>query len=162
MKFGSFVAILTPFTRNQKIDTKALVKHILWQIEQGTEGIVCCGATGEGVLLSEAEKKRVAQICIETTQKKIPVIVATGMSSTQETVRLTEKMQRLGVDGCLVVTPCYVKAMPKGLVAHYREVAKVALPVIPYHNPARTAQRFSAEVFAEIGEIPGVVALKDS
>ena len=159
---GSLVALITPFTSAGKIDSKTLADLVEWHITQGTDGIVCCGATGESCALTGPERLRVARICVEAAAGRIPVVVGTGTANTQESVKLTAKAQALGVDGCLIVTPYYNKPTQRGCVAHFREVASVGLPVIVYHNPPRAVVRLTLDTMREIAGIPGVVALKDS
>lgn len=159
---GSFVALITPFNKTGGVDRKSLRELVEWHIAEGTDGIVCCGSTGESVCLTESDRKLITKICVETAAKRIPIIVGTGVSSTDLTVRYTEQVQRLGADGCLVVTPFYNKPSQRGCVLHYREVAKVGLPVIMYHNPGRAVVRLSAEGIVEICQIPNIVAVKES
>jgi 4-hydroxy-tetrahydrodipicolinate synthase len=159
---GSFVAIITPFHPKGSVDWKSLEQLVEWHIGEGTDGIVCCGSTGEGVVLSDREKKRVAEVCVRTANKRIAVIVGTGTADTRQTVRLTESVRKLGADGSLVVTPYYNKPTQKGCILHFGEVAKVGLPVIVYHNPARAVVRLTAETIAEISQIPGIAAIKES
>jgi 4-hydroxy-tetrahydrodipicolinate synthase len=159
---GSFVALVTPFDRKGRIDGKCLENLCLWHVEQGTDGIVCFGTTGEGIALSEAEKKKVVAICIAAVGKKIPVIASTGTSSTKQTVLLTEQMGKIGADGALVVTPYYNKPTQRGCVLHFGEVAKVGLPIIVYNNPKRTGLLLEPKTVAEIGRISGICGYKDS
>jgi len=159
---GSFVALITPFNKQKKIDEKALERLVQWHIEQGTDGIVCCGTTGEGLVLSEKERSKVAEICIRTAQKKIPIIVSTGTSDTNQSVRLTEKMKKLGADGALVVTPYYNKPSQRGCIAHFREITKIGLPIILYNNPGRAVIQLTETTIAEIAQMPGVVGIKES
>lgn len=159
---GSFVALITPFDSKGRLDRKALEKLVEWHIEEGTDGIVCSATTGEGTTLSEREKKRVAEICIRTAKGRIPIIVGTGTPDTRQSVHLTEQMQKLGADGCLVVTPYYNKPSQRGCILHFQEVAKVGLPVIVYHNPGRAVVRLEAETIAALHQIPGIAALKES
>ena len=159
---GAYVAIVTPFSMKGRVDRKALEALVEWHIEQGTDGIVCCGCTGEGVVLTDSEKMKVAEICIQTANKRIPIVVGTGTSDTRQSAQLTEKALKLGADGCLVVTPYYNKPTQKGCILHFKEVAKVGLPVIVYHNPGRAVVRMTAETIAEISQIPNIAALKDS
>lgn len=159
---GSFVALITPFQRNGSIDRKKLESLVAWHIEQGTDGIVCFGATGEGMCLSDADRRSVAEICIRTAAGKIPIVVGMGTADTRQSVRNAEKMLRLGASGGLAVTPYYNKPTQKGCVLHYREIAKAGLPLIVYHNPGRAVVRLKAETVAEIGQIPGVAAIKES
>lgn len=159
---GSFVPLITPFDRKGRLDTKTIEKLIEWHIAEGTDGIVCSATTGEGLSFSDSERKKMAQICIGTAAGRIPVIVSTGVSDTRASIRHTEVAQRLGADGCLVVTPYYNKPMPPGCIRHYEEVGKVGLPVIVYHNPPRAVIRLSAETIEALSRIPNIVAIKDS
>ena len=159
---GSYVALVTPFHRKGGVDYKCLAELVEWQIGEGTDGIVCCGSTGEGAVLTDSEKQRIAETCIRTAAKRIPILVGTGTSDTRQSVRLTAKMAKLGADGCLVVTPYYNKPPARGCLLHFKEIAQVGLPVVVYHNPGRTAVRFSAETVAELSQIPGIAAFKDS
>ena len=159
---GSHVALITPFNKTGAIDRKKLESLIEWQVSEGTDGILCAGTTGEGLSLNSSERKRICEICVKTAAKRIPVIVGTGNSDTKLTTYFTEQAQKSGADGCLVVTPFYNRPSQKGCVLHYREVAKVGLPIIIYHNPIRAGFKLAAETVAELAEIPGIVALKDS
>lgn len=159
---GSFVALITPFDQRGRIDAKSLEKLVEWHIQEGTDGIVCCGTTGEAPTLTEKEKKRVAEICIKTASKKIPIVVGTGTSSTRQSHKLSLDMLKLGADGALVVTPYYNKPSQRGVIAHFQEVAKAGLPIIAYNNPGRASVKLTAETIAEIGRVSGVVAIKDS
>lgn len=159
---GSYVAIITPFNSKGNLDRKTLERLVEWHVHEGTDGIVCCGSTGEGVVLSDREKKRVAEICIQAAGKRIPVLLATGTADTRQTVRLTESAQKLDADGCLVVTPYYNKPSQKGCILHFKEIAKVGLPIIVYHNPGRTLVRLTVETVHALSQIPHIAALKDS
>lgn len=159
---GSYVPLITPFDRKGRLDQKALEKLIEWHIAEGTDGIVCSATTGEGVSLSDAERKKIAGICIRTAAGRIPVIVSTGINDTRTSVRYTEIAQRVGANGCLVVTPYYNKPSQRGCYLHFQEVAKVGLPVIVYHNPGRAVVRLTVETIQEISQIPNIVAIKET
>ncbi len=159
---GSFVPLITPFDRRGRLDGKTLEKLIEWHIAEGTDGIVCSATTGEGPCLSDAEKKKIAQICIQTAANRIPIIASTGTNDTRTSIRNTEIAQKLGANGCLVVTPYYNKPSQRGCYLHFREIAKVGLPVIIYHNPPRAAIRLTAETIMEVSQIPNIVAIKES
>jgi len=159
---GSFVALVTPFFSSGRVDWKTLEDLVEWHILEGTDGIVCSGTTGESCTLSDAERKKLTEICVKTAAGRIPIIAGTGTCDTRQTIRLTEMAQRLGAAGCLVVSPYYNKPTQRGCLAHFREVAKVGLPVIAYHNPGRAVFRFTLESIQELGTIPGIVAIKDS
>lgn len=159
---GSLVALITPFKRNGKIDSKSLEKLVEWHIAEGSDGIVCCGTTGESCTLNDREKILVTQICLNVSASRIPIFAGTGASGTRETCIMTEKVQKMGVQGCLVVTPFYNKPTPHGLSLHFQEVGKVGLPVIVYHNPGRTGAFYSAETIASLENIQGIKAIKTS
>lgn len=159
---GSLVALITPFSSKGRVDRRALGDLVEWHIQEGTDGIVCCGTTGEASTLSDAERNKVADICIQTAGGRIPILVGTGTSDTKQTINLTKQAKKLGADGCLVVTPFYNKPTQTGCIAHFREVAGVGLPVVAYHNPGRSAFRFTLEGARALGEIPGIAALKES
>lgn len=159
---GSYVPLITPFDRKGRLDQKTLEKLVEWHISQGTDGIVCSATTGEGPCLSDGERKKIASTCIQIVAGRIPVIVSTGVSDTKTSVRYTEMAQKLGANGCLVVTPYYNKPSQQGCLLHFKEVAKVGLPVILYHNPGRAVVRLTAETIIELSQIPDIVAIKES
>lgn len=163
MRFtGSYIALITPFDLKGRVDYKTLEKLVEWHISEGTDGIVCSASTGEGATLNERERKKIAQVCIKTADKRVPVIVATGTNDTRVSVRYTETALKLGASGCLAITPYYNKPSNQGCILHFSEIAKVGLPVIVYHNPARAVVRLSVETVAAISRIPNIVGFKDS
>jgi 4-hydroxy-tetrahydrodipicolinate synthase len=159
---GSFVALATPFDRKGRLDKKTLERLVEWQIREGTDGIVCSATTGEGPCLSDPERKNIAEICIRVAGGRVPIIVATGINDTRQSVRYTENALKLGAAACLVVTPYYNRPTQLGCILHFREVAKVGLPVIVYHNPPRTSIRLTIETVIELSRIPNIAAIKDS
>jgi 4-hydroxy-tetrahydrodipicolinate synthase len=159
---GSWVALITPFHKKGGIHWTRLEELIEWHISQGTDGLVLCGTTGEGPCLSETERKKITAFSVEVARHRIPIFVGTGSNDTRRTVRETEAAQKLGVDGCLVVTPYYNKPSQRGCILHFKEVAKVGLPLILYHIPGRTAVRLQAETIVEIAGMEAVKGLKDS
>lgn len=159
---GSFVALITPFDRKGRLDLKSLEQLVQWQIEEGTDGIVCAATTGEGVSLSPNERKKVAEYCLKTASGKVPILVSTGTSDTQMTVKQTEAALKQGAAGCLVVTPYYNKPSQRGCVLHFQEVARVGLPIVVYHNPTRAGIRLKVETVEELSRIPQIVGFKDS
>ncbi len=159
---GSIVALVTPFTRKGAVDYKALSSLIEWQIAQGTDGIVCTGTTGESCTLSDAERIKIALHCVQIATGRIPIIAGTGTCNTDQSVRLTAKAQAVGASGCLAVTPYYNKPTQRGCLEHFRSIARVGLPVIAYHNPGRAVVRLNLDTIRALGEIPGIVAIKES
>ena len=158
---GVITALVTPF-KNNHVDEPALRHLIDWQIENGIQGLVACGTTGESATLSLEEKKRVIQIVVEQSQKRVPVIAGTGTNNTQESVTLTQWAKEAGVDGILAVTPYYNKPTQEGLFRHYRAMAEVGLPVILYNVPSRTSVSLTLETLKRLSEIKNIVALKEA
>jgi 4-hydroxy-tetrahydrodipicolinate synthase len=159
---GSWTAIITPFKTNGSVDVKPLEQFVDWQIEEGVDGIVCAGSTGEGASLNEKERKKVVEICVEVAAKRVPVVAGTGTNDTKQSVKYTEMAMRAGAQGCLVITPYYCRPTQKGCLLHCQEIAKVGLPIIVYMNPPRTGVKLTLETVEALREIREVVALKDS
>jgi 4-hydroxy-tetrahydrodipicolinate synthase len=159
---GSLVALVTPFHENLSVDLAALQELVEWHIEEGTDGIVVCGTTGENGALSEEEFIAVVETAIAAAKKRIPIIVGTGSLDTRKTVKNTEIAKCYGADGALVVLPYYNRPTEEGCVAHFQEAAKAGLPMIVYHHPGRTGIRLSPSDLSKIAKIPEVVAIKDA
>jgi 4-hydroxy-tetrahydrodipicolinate synthase len=159
---GSIVAIVTPF-KNGEIDEEKLRELVEFQIENGTDGIVPCGTTGEASTLDYREHDRVVEIVVHQAGKRVPVIAGTGSNSTKEAIEITEHAKRVGADGALLITPYYNKPSQEGLYRHYKTVAEaVAIPQILYNVPGRTAVNMLPRTVARLAEIPNIVAIKEA
>ena len=142
---GSFTALITPFKDGQ-VDEESFVKLVEWQIEQGTHGLVPVGTTGESPTLSHDEHKRVVELCIKVTAKRVPVIAGAGSNATKEAVELSQHAKEAGADGALIVTPYYNKPTQSGLYAHYKVINDaVDIPIIIYNIPGRSIIDMSVE-----------------
>ncbi|HMM61862.1 MAG TPA: dihydrodipicolinate synthase family protein, partial [Candidatus Rifleibacterium sp.] len=136
---GSWVALITPFSEDGKIDFKAFEKLVKMQVAAGTDGILICGTTGESVTLTFDEKKALMTEVRRLTAGKVPIMFGTGGNNTSAVVELTAKAVDLGADAVLVVTPYYNKPPQEGLKMHYKAVAAATpLPVVLYNVPGRT------------------------
>lgn len=163
MFHGSIVALVTPMFEDGVIDYDSLTNLVEFHIEQGTNGIVAVGTTGESGTLSLEEKHHVIQHVVRAVRQRIPVIAGTGESSTSGTVELTKAALALGVDGCLILAPPYIKPTQEGLYQHYKTIAEtVPLPLILYNVPGRTGCDILPETVARLAEIPNIVALKEA
>ena len=162
MFYGSIVAIVTPFDKNNQIDKKALENLVKWHIENGTDAIVCTGTTGESPTLSDEEKVEVLKICIAAADGKIKVIAGTGSYDTKKSCDLTRKAKELKADGALVVVPYYNRPTQEGIIAHYKEIAKVGLPIIIYHHPGRTGVKVDLSSFERLSKIENIVSIKEA
>jgi 4-hydroxy-tetrahydrodipicolinate synthase len=158
---GSFVALITPFRRG-KVDERAFQDLVEWQIEQGTNGLVPCGTTGESPTLSHEEHKRVVELCVEATAGRVPVMAGTGSNSTAEAIELTKHARAAGADAALVVSPYYNKPTQRGLYAHYAALAECRLPIFVYNIPGRCIVDISVATMAELAKLPMIVGVKDA
>lgn len=159
---GALTALVTPF-KDGTIDEEALCGHIEAQIEDGINGLVPCGTTGESATLTHEEHRRVIEITVETAKGRVPVIAGTGSNSTAESVMLTRFAKEAGADAALIITPYYNKPSQEGLFQHYKEIASnVDLPILLYNVPSRTAVNMSAETTARLSRIDTIVGIKEA
>jgi len=159
---GSIVAIVTPF-RDGKIDEKAFRDLIEFQINNGTDGIVPCGTTGESATLSHEEHEKIIGLTIEAVNGRVPVIAGTGSNNTAEAARLTKHAKKAGANAALLITPYYNKPTQEGLYQHYRKVAEeVDIPIILYNVPGRTGVNMLPETVARLAEIKNIVGIKEA
>ncbi len=159
---GSITALITPFN-NGKIDEIAYCRHVEWQIDQGTHGLVPVGTTGKSPTLTHDEHQRVITLCVETAAGRVPVIAGTGSNSTEEAVALTRFAKEAGADAALVVTPYYNKPTQEGLYRHFKAINDAAdIPVFIYNIPGRSVVDMSVETMARLGKLPNIVGVKDA
>jgi 4-hydroxy-tetrahydrodipicolinate synthase len=159
---GSITALITPFKQG-KIDGEALQKHVDWQIDQGTHGLVPVGTTGESPTLSREEHKRVIELCIEAAARRVPVIAGTGSNCTAEAVDFTRHAKDAGADGVLVVTPYYNKPTQEGLYLHFKAINNCAdIPIVIYNIPGRSVVDMSVETMARLFKLSNIVGVKDA
>lgn len=159
---GAITALVTPF-RDGRVDEDAYRQLIDWQIQQGVNGIVPCGTTGESATLSHQEHNRVIDIAVDEARGRVPVIAGTGSNSTAEAVRLTQHAKEAGADGALLITPYYNKPTQEGLYQHYKAVAEEArFPLVLYNVPGRTGCNLLPETVARLAELPEVVGIKEA
>ena len=159
---GSNVALITPFKDNE-LDEENYIKLINFHIENGTNGLVPAGTTGESPTLNHNEHQKVIEICIKESGGKIPVIAGTGSNSTEEAVSLTKHAEKAGANGVLVVTPYYNKPTQSGLIAHYNELIKnSSKPIIIYDIPGRSVIKMNDSTMAKLAENELIVGVKDA
>ncbi len=156
---GSITALVTPF-RDGRLDEKAFKALVEWQIEQGTNGLVPCGTTGESPTLSHEEHDRVVELCVEVARGRVPVIAGTGSNSTAEAIRLTKHAKEAGADGALLVSPYYNKPTQEGLYQHFAAIANaVNIPIILYNIPGRSVVDISVETTERLSRISNIVGV---
>ena len=159
---GSNVALITPF-KNNGLDEEAYIKLIHFHIDNGTNGLVPAGTTGESPTLTHDEHQRVIDLCIKESNGKIPVIAGTGSNSTEEAISLTTHAEKAGANGALIVTPYYNKPTQEGLYQHYKAINdKCGIPIIIYNIPGRSVIDMSVDTMARLFELKNIVGVKDA
>tara|TARA_B100001939_G_C16924491_1_gene610939 strand:- start:1093 stop:1980 length:888 start_codon:yes stop_codon:yes gene_type:complete len=159
---GSNVALVTPFKDNQ-LDEENYIKLINFHLENGTNGLVPAGTTGESPTLSHKEHEKVIELCINEAKGKIPVIAGTGSNSTEEAISLTKHAEKAGADGALVVTPYYNKPTQEGLYQHYKAINdSCGIPIIIYNIPGRSVIDMSVDTMARLFELKNISGVKDA
>ena len=161
--FGSYVAIVTPFNEDGSVNFNKLKELVLWHLEQGTDGIVALGTTGESSTMSHEEDDDVARCVIETVNGRIPVICGAGSNSTQTQLEKSRRYHDMGADGLLLISPYYNKANDEGMYRHFAAVADtVDTPIILYNVPGRTGCSISPSVVARLAKHPNVAGIKEA
>ncbi|MDC3036491.1 4-hydroxy-tetrahydrodipicolinate synthase [Candidatus Pelagibacter sp.] len=159
---GSNVALVTPF-KNDKLDEETYIKLIHFHIENGTNGLVPAGTTGESPTLSHEEHEKVIELCVKESNGKLPVFAGTGSNSTQEAISLTTHAEKIGADGALIVTPYYNKPTQEGLYQHYKAINdRCGIPIIIYNIPGRSVIDMSVDTMAKLYELKNIIGVKDA
>ena len=160
---GSLVALVTPLNNSGGVDYESLKNLIDWHIEQGTDGIVSVGTTGESATLNVNEHIDVIEFTANYADKRVPVIAGTGANSTQEAIDLSEESRRKGADYVLLVTPYYNKPNQRGLIAHFEKIAdSVSINQILYNVPPRTACDLLPESVKVLSKHKNIIGIKEA
>jgi 4-hydroxy-tetrahydrodipicolinate synthase len=160
---GSMVAVVTPMTAAGAIDLAAWDRLLRFHAEQGTDGLIVGGTTGESPALSTAELSALIEAAVRRLRGRMPVIAGTGTNVTASSVERARTLSAMGVDALLVVTPYYNKPTQEGLYRHFHAVAEAAsVPVIPYNVPARTGADLLPETVIRLSALPRIVAIKEA
>lgn len=159
---GCLTALVTPF-RDGAVDYDALSRLVDWQIEQGVDGIVSVGTTGESATLDVDEHVAVIAATVKAARGRVPVIAGAGGNATSEALALTRASEAAGADGLLHVTPYYNRPSQEGLFRHFEAIARAtALPIVLYNVPSRTACDLATETVARLADYANIVAIKDA
>lgn len=160
---GSMVAVVTPMTADGAVDFPAWERLLRFHAEEGTDGLVVGGTTGESATLSEAELGELVSRALRLLRGRMPIVVGAGTNSTARTTERARELSSAGVDGLLVVTPYYNKPTQEGLYQHFRAVAEAAsVPVIAYNVPSRTGVDLLPETVMRLARIPRIGGLKEA
>lgn len=161
---GSLTALVTPFAPGgRQLDERAFARLVDWQIEEGTEGLVVAGTTGEAPTLTATEHDRLLRVAVEAAAGRVPVVAGTGTNCTRSSIELTRAARSAGADAALLVTPYYNKPMQEGLYRHFAAIAgSVDLPLILYDVPCRTGVEIAPDTLKRLAAIPNIVGIKDA
>jgi 4-hydroxy-tetrahydrodipicolinate synthase len=160
---GVLTATVTPFREDGSVDFDAFQRLARFLVEHGSDGVVVAGTTGESPTLSDDERLDLIAAAIEAVGDTSTVVAGTGTYSTQHSVHLTERAHELGADAFLVVTPYYNKPPPRGIVAHFAEIARASnRPIVVYNIPARVVLNIDPETISRLAEIETVRAVKQA
>lgn len=160
---GCGTALVTPFQSDGRLDEGALAELVDFQIEAGIDFLVPCGTTGETPTLEPAEQLRVVEIVIERARGRLPVVAGAGGNDTAKVIATARKLEKLGVDGLLSVTPYYNKPTQEGLFQHYQALADaVATPIVLYNVPGRTGSNLLPATVLRLAALEGVLGIKEA
>ena len=161
---GAGVALITPFHEDGSVNYEKLTEILEEQIAEGTDAIVAVGTTGEAATLTEDEHIEVIAHTVKVVNHRIPVIAGTGSNCTATAIDLSQRAEKAGADGLLLVTPYYNKATQKGLYAHYKSIADaVSIPCILYNVPGRTGMKIEPKTMADLYyNVKNIVGVKEA
>jgi 4-hydroxy-tetrahydrodipicolinate synthase len=164
MIFGQVLtAMVTPFDQHGEIDFHAAKTLVNYLIDNGTDGLVVAGTTGESPTLTTEEKISLFKFVVEVAAGRVPVIAGTGSNNTRASISLTKQAEEAGVDGIMLVGPYYNKPSQEGLFQHFKAIAEAtSLPVMLYNIPGRSAVNISVETIVRLSEISNIVAVKEA
>ncbi len=164
MNFGQILtAMVTPFDQNGDIDFQSTRELINYLIDNGTEGLVVAGTTGESPTLTTEEKVELFKFVVEVVDGRVPVIAGTGSNNTRASIELTKQAENTGVDGIMLVVPYYNKPSQEGLYQHFKTIAEnTKLPIILYNIPGRSVINMAVDTIVRLSQIPNIVAIKDA
>jgi 1-pyrroline-4-hydroxy-2-carboxylate deaminase len=158
---GVYVAVITPFTQDDRLDVARLCEHVEWLIGQGVHGIVPAGSCGEYAALSDAERERVVESVSEVCRNRVPVVVGTGASSTRNALRWAEHAKRSGASGLMALPPSAYRPSRREIKAWYAALDAVGLPIVAYNNPFDTTVDLVPDLLEELAELENLVAVKE-
>lgn len=160
---GTYVAMVTPLTKEGDIDEEGFRSNINYLIEKGVNGLVGAGTTGESATMSHEEHQRVIEILVDEVDGRVETIAGTGSNATSEAISLTKFSADAGADAALLITPYYNKPQQHALVDHYRTIAETCdIPLIAYNVPSRTGSNIEVDTAVELAKIDGVDAIKEA
>ncbi len=158
---GVYVAVITPFTHDDRVDETRLRAHVRWLLDRGVHGIVPAGSCGEYASLTDAERALVVETVADVCRNRVPVVVGTGASSTRNAVRWAEHARRCGAAGIMALPPSAYRPSRSEIRAWYEALDAVGLPIVAYNNPFDTAVDLTPDLLAELAHVENLVAVKE-
>ena len=158
---GVYVAVITPFTADDRVDLPRLRAHVTWLIDQGVHGIVPAGSCGEYATLTDGEREQVVENVAEACKNRVPVVVGTGASSTRDAVRWAEHARRCGAAGIMALPPSAYRPSRREIEAWYAALDAVGLPIVAYNNPLDTTVDLVPELLEKLAQLENLVAVKE-
>jgi 4-hydroxy-tetrahydrodipicolinate synthase len=159
---GAFTALITPMKDSGDVDYDGFRRLVDFQLEEGIDGLVPLGTTGETPTLEEDEEEKLIKIAVEKAGGKVPVIIGTGSNDTRHMVLYTKRAMDLGADAALVVTPYYNKPNDSGLLRHFEAASSVGIPVVIYNIASRTGRNIPAPMMEKIARLPNIAGVKEA
>jgi len=159
---GAFTALVTPMNENGDVDFDGFRRLVNFQLEQGIDGLVPLGTTGETPTLDEDEEEKLIRIVMDEVKGKVPVIIGAGSNSTKHMVFYVKRAKDMGADAALVVTPYYNKPNDDGLLKHFSAAAAVGIPIVVYNIASRTGRNIPTPLMQKIAAIPGIAGVKEA
>lgn len=160
---GTAVAMITPFTSKNEIDEKGFRENINFLIENGVDGLLAAGTTGESATITHEEQRKLVEILVDEVDGRVTTIAGAGSNSTKEALSLVQYAENAGADFALVITPYYNKPQPHGLVEHYKTMNNNSdIPIIVYNVPSRTGTDIDVETIVNVAEMDNIVAIKEA
>ena len=160
---GSMVALVTPMDEENRINYPKVAELLEWHIENGTDGLVILGTTGEASTMTFEEEKEFVAFCNDKIAKRVPMIVGSGSNSTATDISNSQAFAELGADYLLVVTPYYNKTNNEGMIRHFESIAdSVTVPIIMYNVPSRTGCNITPEVVGKLAKHPNIIGIKEA
>lgn len=159
---GCITALATPLNNNE-VDLDAFQKFVDWQVNEGIDGVVVCGATGEASTLHYDEREKLIRACLEAVNKRVPVMVGAGSNATDICIKYSKQSEQLGADAVLVTVPYYNKPTQEGLYQHYKAVNDtIGIPIYIYNVPGRTSVNIADETIANLAKLKNIKGIKDA
>jgi len=160
---GTAVAMITPFTKDNEFDEEGYRENINFLIENGVDGLLAAGTTGESATITISEQKKLIDVLIDEVDGRVATIAGAGSNATKDALELVQYGEGAGADMALVITPYYNKPQPHGLIEHYKTMNNNSdIPIIVYNVPSRTGTDIDVETIATVAELDNIVAIKEA